>query len=358
MRVLQLIDNLEAGGAERVAVNYANALTTHIDASFLCATRKEGPLRELVHQDVGYVFLERKHTIDFAAVIRLRNFIKESRIQIVQAHGSSYFIAVLIKILHPDLVLIWHCHLGKTVQAGRFKKWALRVSSFWFNAVFTVNKELLKWSQQHLNKKNTYYIKNFVVKIVQKELPKIFAGKDGKRLICAANLRPDKNHGLLLDAFSIVLKKEPKATLHLYGTDSKDEYSKIILDLVKLQFRGSVFYHGMHPEITALLHAFDIGVLSSDAEGLPLALLEYGQAGLPTVVTDVGQCSEVVNGNAKVVAKGDGRALAEAILELLEQPVLAEEQAKKLQAHIAATFGEEAIVREVIKIYEEQLKDI
>jgi hypothetical protein len=31
MRVLQIIDSLEAGGAERMAVNYANALANEID---------------------------------------------------------------------------------------------------------------------------------------------------------------------------------------------------------------------------------------------------------------------------------------------------------------------------------------
>lgn len=44
MRILQLIDSLEAGGAERMAVTYANALVQEIAFSGLVATRKEGPL--------------------------------------------------------------------------------------------------------------------------------------------------------------------------------------------------------------------------------------------------------------------------------------------------------------------------
>ena len=45
MGVLQLIDSLEAGGAERMAVNYANALTEKITISALVATRQEGVLK-------------------------------------------------------------------------------------------------------------------------------------------------------------------------------------------------------------------------------------------------------------------------------------------------------------------------
>ena len=50
-----------------------------------------------------------------------------------------------------------------------------------------------------------------------------------------------------------------------------------------IQIAGSVV------DTSSLLASADIGVLSSIFEGLPLSLLEYGLAGLPVVVTDVGQ---------------------------------------------------------------------
>ena len=39
MRILQLIDSLNAGGSERVAVNYANALATRIKAKYIKSRR-------------------------------------------------------------------------------------------------------------------------------------------------------------------------------------------------------------------------------------------------------------------------------------------------------------------------------
>ena len=49
MRILQIIDSLEAGGAERMAVNYANALANEMEFSGLVVTRKEGPLLNQVN---------------------------------------------------------------------------------------------------------------------------------------------------------------------------------------------------------------------------------------------------------------------------------------------------------------------
>ena len=64
IKVLQLIDSLQVGGAEVLAVNIANTLSKQRIVSHLCATRKEGPLKENIEPAVGYLFLERKKTVD------------------------------------------------------------------------------------------------------------------------------------------------------------------------------------------------------------------------------------------------------------------------------------------------------
>ena len=91
MRIVQVIDSLEIGGAEKMAVNYANALLTKIEFSGLVATRAEGSLKNQLNEKVSYLFLNRKRIIDFAAVLRLRKYCKENNIDFIQAHGTSYF---------------------------------------------------------------------------------------------------------------------------------------------------------------------------------------------------------------------------------------------------------------------------
>ena len=132
MKALQLIDSLNAGGAERVAVNYANALTRHLEGSYLCATRSEGLLKESVSKDVRYLFLNKKSTFDIKAIIKLNRFIKSHRINIVHAHASSFFIATLIKFLNPKLVLIWHEHYGNREKTSSINKFILKISSRFF----------------------------------------------------------------------------------------------------------------------------------------------------------------------------------------------------------------------------------
>ena len=112
MRIIQIIDSLEAGGAERMAVSYANALADAIDFSGLVATRKEGPLLNQIDEKVSYLFLNKKSLIDFKSLLRLRRFVKQNKVTHVQAHSTSFFLAFLLKLSCPSLQLIWHDHYG------------------------------------------------------------------------------------------------------------------------------------------------------------------------------------------------------------------------------------------------------
>ena len=59
MRVLQLIDSIDAGGAERIAVTFANALADQNQTSHLCVTRAEGVLKDQLNPAVGFHFLKK-----------------------------------------------------------------------------------------------------------------------------------------------------------------------------------------------------------------------------------------------------------------------------------------------------------
>jgi glycosyltransferase involved in cell wall biosynthesis len=102
-----------------------------------------------------------------------------------------------------------------------------------------------------------------------------------------------------------------------------------------------VIITGTCEDIGNELQQAEIGVLSSLSEGLPVALLEYGLAGLPVVVTDAGQCKEVVdNGNAGIcVGVGNTVQLADALKKLLTDKIYAEELGNKLQQRVSIKYG-------------------
>ncbi len=348
MKVLQLIDSLEAGGAERMAVTIANSLSEKLEGSYLCATRAEGNLKETILPKVGYLFLKKEKTLDFKALFKLRTFIKTNKITIVHAHTTSYFFSTLLKITYPSVQLIWHEHQGNRVNSKKSDFRPLLLCSYFFNKIITVNTELKAWCSQNLKTEHVFYLSNFT-SISEVSLEKI---PRENTVICLANLKPPKNHLLLLKAFLIVVEKHATWKLQLLGKDFNNSYSATLKKYVlennleeKVSFLDSV----INPQ--AYLNSAKIGVLASNNEGLPMALLEYGANTLAVVTTGVGQCKEVISGFGKVVPPKDSVALANAILYYIENETERKKDAENFKIHIQHNYSIEAVLPELLKIY-------
>jgi len=295
IKVIQVIDSLSPGGAETMAVNIANLLAENGIESHLCVTRLEGDLKIKVQKNVGYVFLNKKKVIDFTAIKKLHNYIKKHQIAILHAHSSSFFIAILIKFFNASVQIIWHDHYGKSEQLEARKKKYLKPASYFFTQIITVNRLLFNWAKENLYTKKIIYMPNFA--ILNKNIPKTthLSGEVGKRIVCLANLRPQKDHLNLVKAFKIFVEKQEKWTLHLVGIDTNDTYSKAIhLFIKENKLTSKIFLYGSCLDTYSILKQATIGVLASKSEGLPIALLEYGLAKLPVVITNVGECATVL----------------------------------------------------------------
>lgn len=297
MRIVQLIDSLEAGGAERMAVSYANALSNKVAFSGIVASRNEGALKSQIIQQENYLFLNKKGNLDVKAFFKFRKFIVNNRINYIHAHGSSYFWATLIKLIHSKVKIIWHDHFGNRISNKTNTSIVLKICSLFFFGIIAVNEDLKNWSKQHLYCKKVTYLPNFVSdNNFITESKTLLKGINGKRIVFLANLKNPKNHLFFLDAFNQIHSSFSNWTLHLIGKDYQDDYSKKIKDyILKNDLKNCVFIYDSCNDISNILHQSTIGILASTYEGFPVTLLEYGKAKLIVLSTNVGYCSSIIN---------------------------------------------------------------
>lgn len=337
MRILQLIDTLNPGGAERMAVNFANSIPEFGHDSFLVVTRQEGGFRNLINDNVKYFFLNRQNTLDQKAVSKLKNLIEGNKIDIVHAHGTSWFFAMLCKLAGADFKLIWHNHYGASKSMSFFKRKIISSFSRYFDGIISVNGELKMWSDNYLHCKNSIELENFV--IINDYCSSV--EKNELNVVCLANLKPVKNHSFLLEACDL-LSNEIPINLHLIGKDFKDDYSKKIKE--EFTKRSYVKYHGLLINPFPIIEKMKVGVLSSNSEGMPMALLEYGAAGIPIVCTDVGACSEILNGHGNILKIGNVRGMASAIKNYLLDDEKAERDSKKFKSLVNKKYSANAVM--------------
>lgn len=355
IRVMQVVDTLELGGAERVAANLANLLRPNRFVSYLCTTRRDGPLVNQLAAHVHHFCLHRTGRYDAAGLRRMIQLVTRERIQILHAHGSSLFVARVAAALAHHPILVWHDHYGGAdwnQRAAWLYKRAIAGAS-----VIAVNDSLAQWSRDVLQvpADHVWYLPNWVEDDESTELNGPLPGDIGKRVICVANLRAQKDHMTLLRAILSVRKVSPEVHLLLLGQPMESRYADYVLDQIgALGLTSNVSYLGPRLDVMAVLRACDIGVLSSVSEGLPLALLEYGMAGLAVVATDVGQCREVlVNGSAGILVPPSApEPMAAALIDLLGSPERRAALGKSLQAHVTANYHARPVLARICEIYE------
>ena len=353
MKVLQLIDSLRLGGAEKMSVSFANVLNERIEGSFLCSTRLEGFLKEELDTGVNFLFLNKKSIIDINAIFKLKKFIKNNKIDVVQAHGSSFFIAWLVKMIWPNFKLVWHVHNGASEKMKFFELNILKFISHFFDGIITVNISLSKWAKENLNCKNVIHLPNFVLdNSSTRGIDLNLKGEaDAFKIICVANLRPEKDYSNLIRAFN-EFAKDNNVSLHIIGNDEDSIYSeKILKELENSEFANKIFYYGSRRNINHVLKQADLGVIPSLSEGLPVALLEYGSAGLCVISTDVGQCKDVIKNNGIVIKKEDHISLSKAFNYYYSNRELAKSDALNFHDDIKENYSPGAVVSRLISFY-------
>jgi glycosyltransferase involved in cell wall biosynthesis len=355
--VLHLVDTLAAGGAEHVAVMLANNLPQDRYRVYFCASRQAGPLQSEIQSHIMFYDLRRKGRFDVFAIIRLAEFIRHEHIGIIHAHTTSLFLGAILTLVNPRLKLVWHDH-AEQKSAGEWRVLVYRPFVRQAQAVFTVTRGLARWAVLSLGlpKDRVLYLPNFVEAQQPICISLVLPGVIGKRLVCVANIRSQKDHLTLLQAFNQVIKDEPQAHLLLVGAES-DSYlaEQVRQESWRLGLESNLTFLGPREDVPLILANCDIGVISSVSAGFPVVLLEYGRAGLAVVATQVGECAEILEeGEAGLlVPPSNPDSLAAALLRLLKSPALRTQLGEQLDQRVKQNYGVKTIVSQVCQVYEQ-----
>jgi glycosyltransferase involved in cell wall biosynthesis len=178
-------------------------------------------------------------------------------------------------------------------------------------------------------------------------------GLEGKHPIIGtvANYRREKDYPNFLAAAKIISEECPKAHFVAVGE------GKLRLEMERtiqaLGLAGKVTLTGRidRPERVATL--FDVFVLASETEGLPLVVLEAMALGVPVVATDVGGLREVIvtNENGILVPPRMPTELAGAVSTLLRDPLYATSVSKKAKETVRDRFSIAAMVAGYERLY-------
>lgn len=352
IRVMQVIDSLATGGAERMAVTLANELVGVVDGSALCATRAMGPLLDSVSQEVDASCLHRQGRLGVRSARALRSLVREERIDVVHAHGSSIYFTAIALAGPRRPALVWHDHNSRLAE--RSPRLA-RAGSALADRVFAVSEDVRDWQVAGGTPPERIEVfPNFVTIDDAVSPASGLPGVPGERVVVVGNLRPEKNHVGTVRAFARVAATRPSAHLLFVGsTANHDVTADVQRTAADLGVAERVSLLGVRTDVAEVLAACDVGVLFSHAEGFPIALLEYGRASLPAVASGVGHVRAVaeLTDGVVIVPPDDEAALADELERLLQDRERCQARGRDFRGAVEHHFSSRVVVPTVVERY-------
>ncbi|MGB9691044.1 MAG: glycosyltransferase family 4 protein [Candidatus Sumerlaeaceae bacterium] len=163
-------------------------------------------------------------------------------------------------------------------------------------------------------------------------------------IVMSGRFRPEKGHDILLAAAPHILEALPNVKFLLLGSGSLQGTVEARLRAQGLF--GSIVLAGFRSDVAECLAAADLAVQPSRSEGLGTAVLEASAIGLPVVATAVGGIPDIVvhGETGLLVPPEDPEALAQALIQLAQNPEQRAALGRAAQQRVATLFSVERLI--------------
>jgi glycosyltransferase involved in cell wall biosynthesis len=330
MRVLELINTLEEGGAEQITSTLALQLRARGHEVSVVCMRDRGfmpvPMDRFEAGGVEVIALNKPDGFSWAALHRLAEYLRERQIDVIHTHNPvvNHYGAGAARLAgSPIVVSTVHgiSTLNMTSWAGVLYRISCEATTCMVSVCDAVRRALR--SRFLIPADRCIVIPNGIDVSELSKLP--VRSRNGDFVFgTMARLVPVKDHAALMRAFAEVRIKRPNCHLDILGSGELEGALKALAR--DLRLGTAVQFHGWSSDIAGFLERLDSFVLSSRSEGLPLTLLEAMAAGKAIISTAVGGIPEIIE-KARcgwLCPPGNPEALANSMLQAIDSPCLHE----------------------------------
>jgi len=363
LKVLHLSHTLHTGGLERIVVDLvgrAAALNIVPEAATL---EEPGGLAVQVRRLGAPVHaLDKRPGLDWRVVGRLRRLVAREGVRVIHAHneGAGLYGGLAGHWAGVPVVLTRH----GPGQAGGLRRWLLRVLVGRLASVTAcVSRDVMR-RLAHEEKVPAYRLR-LVYNGVDTERYRpgredafglrheLGIAEDQPVVVSVGRLAPEKAYHLLLEAMAAPELAAAGARLVLAGDGPCR--GELVQRAGEMGLGDRVVFLGDRPDVDRLLGMGRVFALSSELEGVSMAMLEAMSSGLAVAATRVGGNPEVVREGTTGLLSPPGQAepLAQALIRIITEPGLAQAMGRAGRERVEARFSLDAMTAAYAAIYRE-----
>ncbi len=366
--VLHLIDGLTFGGAETLLRDLASGLEKR-GYRVTVGYSTPGPfVQELADKGLTLKRIPRLAMIDPIFLFRMVQLMRQDPPQVVHTHlFKSDFHGRLASRLAGVPVVVSTLHNNDSWAKNRLLGHIYGATARFADRLIAVSPEVREY---HLDKTGVPADK---IMVIENGVDVgAFSGHEvGAQAIRAefgiapaaplfgiiGRLKPQKDLPTFLLAAAEILRQQPDARFLVVGDGPLRE--ELEAQARELALFPALTFTGMRKDISDIMAALDVLVLSSLWEGLPVILLEAMAAARPVVSTAVDGVRSVVlpDESALLTAAGSPSALAQACVRLARDPALRANMGRSGLKRVSDFYSLDAMIDRISNLYIELLRD-
>lgn len=309
MRIIQFINNLSSGGAERFVVDLSNQLSSMghnvLIVVYDDSTNQRSFYKSEIRNSVEFQSLKLRGNLNLKklqqGIFTFRKIVKLFKPDIIHGHLGVEMFMYLSTLGMSKIDKIYTIHsIPPHLAPTRFSK--ILKNYFYSKKIIrpvTISEECHDSYKEFHKLSNDILIENgrstlkpsCQFEIIKNEINSIKDNTDEKIFINIARCNEVKNHDMMIDAFNELSEEGYKIKLIIIGSGyfDTDLGNKLRAKALK-----NIFFLGEKKNISDYMIASDYFTLSSTVEGLPISLLEAISIGKTTVCTPAGGIPNVI----------------------------------------------------------------
>ncbi|MDG1734058.1 MAG: glycosyltransferase [Thalassotalea sp.] len=359
IKVLHVTFDMRIGGTEQVIKNIIQGSDKNkLDMSVLCIESPLGPFaQELLDDGIVFHQLNRKPRFDYSLIKSIRSIIKTNQIDILHCHQYTPWVYGALAAAFSNTKVIFTEHGRFYPDSSSLKRKLINpILNLFTNKITTISKAtkqaLIDYEFLPANKIDVIYNGIKPLEVNQEEVKQLRKqlniDDETFTLGTVARLDPIKNHKMMLNAFKLILAKQPNTKLIIVGDGEEKENIESLI--TELNIKDEVILTGFIQQPKNYIALMDVYLLSSFSEGTSMTLLEAMSLGKPCVVTDVGGNPEVIfhKHNGMICDNDNSLAFSNSIIKIPNDNLFY----KHIQLNAKVIFDEKFINSKMLKSYQ------
>ena len=328
---------------------------------------KDQMVDSLLAQGVEVVCLKANNNVQLLSkVTAVRAYIKKHNIQLIHAHlpWAGILARIVGRITGTPVIYTEHNKQERYHMATRI----MNLSTLnWLTCIISVSQDVEQSIRNHKSGLRSRVLTILNGVNVSHFIPRQFNGSSIRKSLgipmdapvvgTIAVFRSQKRLDLWIELARKILDTSSNAHFIIVGDGPLKQ--DLIRKVEQLKLEERIHFTGLHTDIRPFLAAFDVYMMTSMFEGLPIALLEAMASGCAVVSTKAGGIAEVIRHEVDglLCEVDEPEKLVPYVIDLMQDQQKRENLGIQARQRIMSTFSMETMVSKLERLYEELISD-